>query len=64
MNVYLHAKFEVSSIILASFRQGRRGNFTPPTQNKPLKSPSRLGRLGLTVLQLPTHLSNLTAIGQ
>ena len=40
--VYLCAKFEVSSIILTSFRQG--GNFTPlPPQNEPLKSPPRLG---------------------
>ena len=44
MDVYLRAKFEVSSIILTSFRQG--GNFTPPPpppQNKALKSPPRLG---------------------
>ena len=50
MNVLLPAKFEVSSIILISFRQGVI--FTPPPkknkplktiQNKPLKSPSRLG---------------------
>ena len=43
MGVYLRAKFEVSSIILASFRQ--EGNFTPhpTTQNEPLKCPPRLG---------------------
>ena len=44
MGVYLHAKFEVSTIILTSFR---RGNFIPPPlaalQNEPLKSPPRLG---------------------
>ena len=40
MGVYLHAKFEVSSIILTGFRQG--GN-PPPPQNKPLKSPPRSG---------------------
>ena len=34
MYVYLHAKLEVSSIILTSFRQG---------VNEPLKSPTRLG---------------------
>ena len=42
MDVYLRAKFRVSSIILTSFIQG--GNFTPlPPQNEPLKSPPRLG---------------------
>ena len=42
IDVYLRAKFEVSSIILTSFRQG--GNFTPPPpQNESLKSPPRLG---------------------
>ena len=36
MSVYLHAKFEVSSIILKSFRLG---SFThPPPQNEPLKN--------------------------
>ena len=41
MRVYLYAKFQVSGIILTSFR---RGNFTPATpQNEPLKSPPRLG---------------------
>ena len=44
MDLYLRAKFEVSSIILTSFRQGGWGNFTsPPPQNEPLKSPLRLG---------------------
>ena len=38
--VYLRTKFQVSSIILTSFR---RGNFSPPPQNEPLKSPSRSG---------------------
>ena len=42
MGVYLRAKFEVSTKILTSFRQG--GSFTPlPPQNEPLKSPPRLG---------------------
>ena len=44
MGVYLRAKFEISSVIVTSFRQG--GNFTPPPtlpQNEPLKSPPRLG---------------------
>ena len=45
MCVYVHAKYEVSSIILTSFRQGvGDGNSPipppPPPQNEPLK---RLG---------------------
>ena len=44
MGVYLRATFQVSSIILTSFR---RGNFIPPSphtpKNEPLKSPPRLG---------------------
>ena len=46
MGVYLRDKFDVSSIILTSFRQGRGDSFIPrphPTQNEPLKSPPRLG---------------------
>ena len=45
MGLYLHAKFEVSSIILTGFRQrGGEGNLTPPLpENEPLKSPTRLG---------------------
>ena len=46
MRLYLRTKFQVSSITLMIFRQGGRGlgNFThPPPQNKPLKSPPRLG---------------------
>ena len=42
IDVYLPAKFEVSSIILTSFRQGG-GNSPHTPQNKPLKSPPRLG---------------------
>ena len=45
MSVYLRAKFEVSSIILTSFRQGGEGNSLPRhTSKQPLK---RLPRLGL-----------------
>ena len=44
MGAYLRAKFEVSSIILTSFRQG--GTLPPPPQNKLLKSPRRLGLRG------------------
>ena len=44
MCVYFHVKFEVSSIILTSFRQRGRGgggsNFFK--KNKPLKDPPRL----------------------
>ena len=45
MSVYLRAKFQVSSLILTSFRQGGRGwgNFTNPPQNEPLKGPPTLG---------------------
>ena len=41
MNVYLSVKFQVSSVILTTFRQG--GVILPPPQNEPLKSPPRLG---------------------
>ena len=41
MGVYLHAKFEVSSIILTGFRQG--GNFTPPpTSKRTPKKPTQI----------------------
>ena len=43
MCVYLRTKFEVSSIILTSFRQGVIPPPPPPPQNEPLKSPLRLG---------------------
>ena len=53
MGVYLRAKFEISSIILTSFRLGRGGgDFTSPTQNETLKSPPRLGLSGKTILGL------------
>ena len=43
MSVYLRAKFEVSRIIVMSFRHDV-GNFTlPPPQNEPLKNLPRLG---------------------
>ena len=49
MGVYLRAKFEISSMVLTSSRQGEGCNFTPPSppQNEPLKSPLRLGLLGI-----------------
>ena len=53
MGVYLRAKFEVSSIILTSFRQG--SNFTrplPQPQTESLKSPSRLGLILKNILNL------------
>ena len=44
MGGYLRAKFEVSGVILTSFRQGGRANFTPPPpQNEPIKTPPSLG---------------------
>ena len=55
MGLYLRAKFEVSSIILTSFRLGREGgDFTPPLspQKEPLKSPPRLGLSGKLILGL------------
>ena len=39
--MYLRTEFQVSSIIVTSFRQGDRGNFTK--KPSPLKSPPRLG---------------------
>ena len=44
--MYLRAKCEVSSMIVTSFRLGG-GLFTPPLLNKPLKSPPRLGLIGI-----------------
>ena len=47
MYLYLLTKFQVSSIILTSFRQGVI--LTPlPLQNEPLKSPPRL-RLNIEI---------------
>ena len=47
MDVHLRAKLDVCSIILTGFRQGGveegGGNYSPPPQNEPLKSPPRLG---------------------
>ena len=44
MCMYLRAKFEVSSIILTSFRQGVSLHSPhPPPQNEPIISPLRLG---------------------
>ena len=46
MGVYLQAKFQVSSIILPSFRQGGGGggNFTPPpfTSKQTTKKPTQI----------------------
>ena len=54
MGVYLHAKFEVSSIVLTSFRQGGGVILPPfpPPQNELLKSPPRLGLRNLGWLLL------------
>ena len=43
MCMHLRTKFQVSSIILTSFRQWGKFIHPPPTQNEPIKSPSRLG---------------------
>ena len=47
MAVYLRVKFQVSSIILTSFRQEVGGGggeiLNHPPKNEPLKSPLRLG---------------------
>ena len=44
MRVHLRAKFEVSSIILTSFRQGWGwgGSFTPPNSKQTPKKPTRI----------------------
>ena len=51
MRVYLRTKFQVSSIILTSFRQGVNLP-QPPPQNGPLKSPSRLGLISEAKLEI------------
>ena len=40
MGVYLRAKFDVSSIILTSFRQG--GNFSPPPSKRTPKKATQI----------------------
>ena len=57
MGVYVRAKFEVSSVILTSFRQRGRGVILPPTplpptQNEPLKNPPRLELTKFTVVRI------------
>ena len=44
MGVYLRATFEVSSIVLRSFRQGVGANFTPPppTSKRTPKKPTQI----------------------
>ena len=54
MGVYLHAKLEVSSIILTSFRQGVILPPPPTPQIEPLKSTPRLG-LKLTLFRLQNY---------
>ena len=51
MCVYLHAKFQVSSLILTYFRQGTGGYFYSPLLKA---SPPRLG---LMLMPLVTYLS-------
>ena len=47
MSVYLRAKFQISSVTLMSFRQGRKGgwgNFNPrsPTSKRNPKNPTQI----------------------
>ena len=62
MCVYLHTKFQVSSIILKSFRHGGGvrmgwggggGNFTHPTSKQTSKKPTQIR------VKLPSNLSKL-----
>ena len=73
MGMYLPAKFQVSSIILTSFRRGGRGGIIllppppPPPQNEPLKIPPKLELSVWTVCSFkvlfpPANLNNETSI--
>ena len=58
MGVYIRAKFEVSSMILTSFRQG--GNFIPITSKRTPKSEKMLSGSQINANFLIIHsLSNL-----
>ena len=46
MCFYVRTKFQVSSVILTSLRQGV--NLFPPPQDEPLKSPPRLGLIHIS----------------
>ena len=50
MCVYLSSKFQVLSIILTNFRQGVILHPPLSPQNKPLKSPPRLGSLNVSAI--------------
>ena len=52
MCAYLRTKFQVSSLILKSFR---RGNFIPPPEKEHLKSPPRLGLKDIFLLTLKCY---------
>ena len=56
IGLYLYSKFQVSSIILTSLRQGGRVILgpPPPPQNEPLKSPLRLGLKGKVTITTGT----------
>ena len=61
MNVCLRTKFQVPSIILTSFRQAGEGGgiIPPPTpQNRPPKSPPRLGLKGVDITETEEHSRN------
>ena len=55
--MYLHAKFEISRIILTSFRQGVILPLSP-SQSEPLKRPPRLGLNDMNFYQLRENFSN------
>ena len=57
MGVYLRAKFEVSSIILTSFRQGECGNFTPHRSKRTPKKPTQIRVNNLFVFFLSRFIS-------
>ena len=58
MRVYLRSKFQVSGMILSSFRHGGKFTLFPP-QNEPLKSPPRSG---LKFLNLSIKIDELAKI--
>ena len=60
MGVYLSAKFEVSSIILTSFRQGV--TLPPPNSKRTPKKPIQI-RVNMKVKCLNTQLINLRVTG-
>ena len=62
--MYFHAKFEVSSLILTSFRQGVA--LSPPNrpapQHEPLKNPPRLGLIPASLVTFGENLKSYADI--